>query len=153
MAISDIVSDIVSAMNVRIAGVVGVTYKPLSFIANVSRNNFRQSNDRYGVLHGPASQLPGVTRNATFSQVFTVVLTKGYRDSAISDSVARDKSMQLYGEMLEIHQDLIREKAGLPGTVLHVQDTIEIQEPEYLDDEKVTVLRANVEILYRFDLI
>lgn len=153
MAIDTIVSDIVDAMNVEISGVLGSSFKELQFIVDVERNNFRQNNNRYGVLHGAASQLEGVTRNLTFSQVFTVVLTTGYQESALSDEYARDESMRLYGEMLEIHQVLVREKAGAPAVVINVANTIDIEDPEYLDDEKVTVLRANVEILYRYDLI
>lgn len=153
MAIETYVSDLVTAMNSEISGVLGSDYLPLAHVINVERNNFRQSNDRYGVLHGAASQLPGVTRNATFIQSFQIILTKGYRDSSVSDGAARDYSMSLYGKMLEIHRQLIKTKAGLPSIVLNVQDTISISDPEYIEEEKVTILRADVEIQYRFDLI
>lgn len=147
-----IVSDIVTAMKTEILGVLGSSYKELQFVTNVNRNNFRQSNDRYGVLHGTASQLPGVTRYATWSQVFEIVLVKGYVDSSVSDDIAREKSLELFGKMHEIHQQLINTKAGLPGTVLNVQNTISILDPEYIEAEKVTVLRANVELQYRYAL-
>lgn len=151
--LDEIIQNIVNAMNTEIAGVLGSEFKSLAYVADVSRNSFRQSSNRYGVLHGPASQLPGVTRNLTFNQTFTVVLTKGYRESTISDEAARTASIDLYGKMHEIHKQLVASKAGLPGTVLNVEATIEVQEPEYIVEEKVTALRADIQVLYRYDLV
>lgn len=150
--VQDYISDITTAMNSEILGVVGSGFKELQFVIEVERNSFRGNHDRYGVLHGSAFQTPGVTKRATFSQSFQIILTKGYYDSSVSDETARSASQELYGLMLLIHKQLINTKAGAPAIVLHVQDTINILDPEYITEEKVAVLRANVELLYRYEL-
>ncbi len=151
--LQDIIEDLVDSINTEVQGVLGVSFKPLQYVLNVERNSFRGNEDRYGVIHGEANQLPGVTRFATWNQSFTIVLTKGYVESSKDDLKARNANIELYGLMHTIHKQLIYSKAGLPSIVLHVPSTIEIEEPEYDEEQKVTILRANIEIQYRYDLV
>ncbi len=151
--LGSIIEDLVESINTEVQGVPGVSFKPLQYVLDVERNSFRGNNDRFGVIHGEANQLPGVTRFATWNQSYTIVLTTGYVESAKDDLKARNASIELYDLMHKIHKQLIQQKCGEPSIVLHVPSTIEIEEPEYLDEEKVTILRANIEIQYRYDLV
>ena len=81
-----------------------------------------------------------------------MVLTKGYTQSSIDDSSQVDKSLDLRAELLGIYKRFINGKAGIPGTVLNVTDLI-LAEPEYLEDDKVVIQRASMNIQYRYSLI
>lgn len=151
MPITDI-ADITTAIKVKVAAELPVGYKELAFLEDIAKNSFRTSNNRYGVRALEASQLPGVTKNITLNQEFEVVLTKGYIQSSIDDTSQVAASLDLRAECLSIYKSLVNTKAGLPGTVLNITDFI-LQEPQYLDDDKVVIQRASMNIQYRYSLI
>ena len=91
MAAVTAVQDINDAMTAEIAAELGVSYSELSYIYDVSQNNFRQSRARYGVRPLSSIELNGVVKNLTHVQTFEVVLTEGYIESKIGDSKIQDK--------------------------------------------------------------
>lgn len=147
-----VVEQVLNAITSEIATELGANYKELAYIYNVEENNFRQSKQRFGVRPLEATQLPGVTKYLTHIHTFEVVLTEGYTDSAIGDSKIREKVNVAYENAHKIYNRLVREKGGLPLVVLDVT-SLNIQEPELLTDDKVLVLRANVDVQYRISLI
>lgn len=146
------IGDITTSMKAEIAAELGASYSELQFVEDVAKNSFRTNNNRYGVRALVASQLPGVTKHVTLNQEFEVVLTKGYTQSSIDDSSQVTKSLDLRAELLGIYKRFINGKAGIPGTVLNVTDLI-LAEPEYLEDDKVVIQRASMNIQYRYSLI
>ena len=146
------VRDIRNAMLVEIAAELGATYSELAYVEDVQKNSLRTSNQRYGVRQVDAFQIDGVNKFATFDQTFQVVLTKGYTQSNIDDSEQRETSLDLTELAHDIYVRMFKTKAGLPSDVINVKD-LSISEPEYLEDDKVTIIRANLIITYRNTLL
>ena len=148
----DIIRDITNAIKGQISTTLPATYGEIAYVEAVEKNNFRQSKDKYGVRALAAGETPGVTKEVTIAQDFEIVLTTGYRESRTNDSKQVEDSLDLRAEVLDIYKTLVNNRAGLPLVVLNVSDLI-LSEPEYLEDDKVVVIRANMNILYRYSLI
>lgn len=148
----DLMNDITTAMKSEIAAELGASYKELAYVENVQKNNFRTGNDRYGVRALQGAQVPGVTKNVTFIQEFEVILTKGYIESSVDDTLQVSKAYDNRENLLDIYKRLVNNRVGLPATVLNVFDLI-IGEPEYLEQDKIVIQRATMNITYRFSLI
>lgn len=146
------VRDIKNAMLSEIATELGASYKRLAYEEDVAKNSFRSSSQRYGVRQLDAFEIPGVTKYATFDQTFQVVLTKGYIQSNIDDSEQTETSLDLAELAHDIYVRMVKNKAGLPSSVINVKD-LSMSEPEYLEDDKVTIIRANMIITYRNTLL
>lgn len=148
----DTMRDIRDAMETEIQAELGATYKKLAYVQDVVKNNFRTQNNRYGVRALAATESDGVTKSVRLTQSFEVVLTKGYFQSNVDDSEQIERALDNRENLLDIYKRLVNNKAGLPGTVLNITN-LTVDEPEYLEDEKVVVQRATMDITYRFSLI
>ena len=149
---SDVMRDITNAMETEIQAELGVLYKKLAYVEDVSKNSLRTSSDRYGVRALESSQIPGVTKFTTYTQSYEVVLSKGYVQSNIDDTEQVDASYDLRALLLDIYTRLVQTHAGLPLVVLNIFNMVADQ-PEYLVDEKVVVIRATMDITYRLTLL
>lgn len=147
-----IITNIVAGISSRISTVLGAGYGKLPYITDVEKNNYVTNSDRYGVRALTATQTDSVTKNVTNLQSFEIVLTKAYYQSKLDDDAAQTATHELQDSILDIYKDLINTRAGVPATVLNLTDLI-IIEPEYIEESKVVVIRANFNILYRFSLI
>lgn len=148
----DSIRDIKTSMEGVIQTTLGSTYKKLAYVEDVEKNNFRTNSERYGVRALSGFEVPGVTKNPTFTQSFEVVLTKAYLDSSLDDAEQVEKGLDNYENMLDIYKELVNSKAGVPATVLNITN-LTWGDPEYLVDSKVAVQRATMDITYRFSLI
>lgn len=151
MATTDIVQQITDGMTLEIATTLGATYKELPYIYDVAKNNFRTSKSRYGVRPLSTSEINGVVKATTHTQAFEVVLTEGYIESAIGDSKIQQMALLAFENMYTLYQQIVKSKAGIPNSVLLVGD-LAISEPEILEEDKVLILRASINILYRIEL-
>jgi cobalamin-dependent methionine synthase I len=149
---SDIIRDIKEAMETEIQTELGVSYKSLAYVEDVTKNSFRTSSERFGVRALEASQVPGVTKYFTMTQAFEVVLLKGYIESALDDSEQVTKAFDNRENLLAIYKRLVNNKCGIPSAVMNVFN-LTISEPEYLVEDKVAVQRATMDITYRINLI
>lgn len=131
---------------------LGSSYKELAYLENIEKNSFRTNNDRYGCRALIATEIGGVNKSTTLSQSFEIVITKGYKESMISDSEQITKSYDTREQILGIYKNLINNRAGVPTSVMNVYGLI-IEEPEYLEGEKVVVVRATMDITHRITLI
>lgn len=148
----DQMRDIRDAMEAEILAELGASYKKLAYLEDVAKNSFRTNNNRYGVRPLTSSEVDGVTKSIHLTQSFEVVLTKGYYESNIDDTEQVERSLDNRENMLCIYKRLVNNRAGIPGTVINIQNLV-VSEPEYLVDEKVAVQRATIDITYRFSLI
>lgn len=148
---SDVMRDIKEAMETEIQTELGISYKPLAYVENVQKNSLRTSSERFGVRVLFGSQVPGVTRYYTITQSFEVVLSKGYIESALDDSEQVTKAFDNRENLLAIYKRLVNTKCGIPSLVMNVFN-LNIAEPEYLEDDKVAVQRATMDITYRINL-
>jgi hypothetical protein len=149
---SDVIRDIRDAMVSEIQAELGSTYKPLAYLEDVAKNSFRTSSERFGVRPLASSQVPGVTKYYQFIQSFEIVISKQYLESSIDDSEKVEKSLDNREIVLALFKRMINNKAGLPSMVLNVFD-LAIAEPEYLEQDKVAVQRATMNIQYRLTLL
>ncbi len=148
----DLMRDIRDSVESEVATELGEGFSKLSYLEDIEKNSFRTQNNRYGVRALTATESEGVTKSVRLTQSFEVVLTKGYFQSTINDSKQIEKSLDSRENLLDIYKRLVNTKAGLPSVVLNVTN-LTVNEPEYLEDEKVVVQRATMDITYRFSLI
>lgn len=148
----DSMRDIKNSMLSEIATELGATYATLPYLEDVQKNNFRSNNRRYGVRALAGVEVPGVTKNVHITQSFEVVLTRGYLESKLNDTEQVDKSYDSRENMLDIYKRLVNTRAGIPDTVLNIQNLV-VSEPEFLVEEKVAIQRATMDITFRFSLI
>lgn len=145
------ITDIVNGIEGRIAA-VQPTWAELPYKIEVQKNNLSNHTDRYGARALDSEQLDGVTKQLTFTQSFEVVLTQGYNQSSINDIEQVNAGLSLRAVMLDLYLDFINTKVGLPGTVLNITDLSQ-GEMEYLEQDKVAILRSTMNITYRLSLI
>lgn len=144
----NIVEQINDGVTSEVASALGAGYSELSYLLDVQKNNFKTNTKRYGVRPLSGSTASGVTRQYTLDHSFQVILTHDYFSNPSNDQDQRDKTFLLFDKLDEIMKNLFINKAGLPSIILNI-DSVSIAEPEYFDEEKVVVLRADFNIKYR----
>lgn len=146
------INDIIAGLSSRVSAVLGPDYSQLPYVIDVSKNNYNSNAKRYGVRALTATETASVTKNVTQLQSFEITLTDAYYESKLDDSAAVQTAHNLQDSVLDIYKDLINTKAGAPSVVMNISNLI-VSEPEYLDDSKVVVIRATMDILHRISLI
>jgi hypothetical protein len=144
--------DVSNSIKACITTVMGAEYKEMAYSNDIALNSFRNCMTQFAVQANSVTEISSVTKFLTFSHEFTVVLTKGYCGGDLTDEESVTTSFELRQKMLELYVHLINTKAGLPSRVINVVDLV-METPEYLFDEKVTVLRGTFNIIYRLTLI
>lgn len=143
---------ITAGIKTRTAAVLGVEYGELPYVVDVTKNNYKSNTKRYGVRALTATEVSSVTKFVTQLQSFEIILTDSYYQSKLDDSNAVQTAHSLQDSILDIYKDLINTKAGEPGFVMNVTNLI-INEPEYIEESKVVLIRAQVAVLHRVSLI
>lgn len=143
--------DINNALKACILSVMGPEYKEMAYNFEITPNTFKNCKTQYAVQAGEVEEVSGVNKYLTFSQTFRVVLAADGCDNGLTDEGSVAASFTLRQKMFELYVHLINTKAGLPSRVMNVSQ-LNMDNPEYLDDEKVTVLRGNFNIIYRLTL-
>ena len=144
-------TQIKNALLSEISTELGASYKQLAYVEDIAKNSFKTSNDRYGVRALHAGATPGVTKTVTMLQSFEVVLTKGYIQSSIDDTEQVSKSYELRESAFDIFRNAVNNKVALSSVVMYVSN-LQVSEPEYLEDDKVVIMRCTMDILYRITL-
>jgi len=145
-----VVQDIVDGINAEIQAELP-TWKPLAYLQDVQKNSYRTQSDRFGVRALGAIERETVTKRLTIDHTFEVVLTKGYQQSNIDDSEQIQAGLDLRAIMLDLKVRLTDTNAGAPGVVIQVQN-LAMEPVEYLEEDKVAVLRSTMDITYRLIL-
>lgn len=145
-------NDLVTSLEALVQNVAGASYKKLAYLENIEKNNYRTNKERYGVRALVSSEVPGVTKFVTYTQPFEIVLSKGYYQSNVDDSEQIQSGLDNRALILDIYKEAVNTKAGLPSVVMNITDLI-IELPEYIEEEKVAVQRATMNITYRLTLL
>lgn len=148
----DRVRDIKEGIETVAQSILGASYKKLSYVNDVEKNNYFANSDRFGVRALAGGEVPGVTKNVHITQSFEIVLSKAYRESNLDDIEQSEKALDNFNNLLDIYKELVNVKCGEPLIVLNVTN-LQISEPEFLVDSKVAIQRATMDITYRFSLI
>lgn len=149
---SDAVRDIKEAMETTIQTFLGVNYKKLAYVEDVTKNNYLTNSNRYGVRALAGGEVPGVTKNVHLTQSFEVVLSKAYRESSLDDTEQLEQALDNFNNILSIYKDMVNTKCGIPLIILNITN-LQLSDPEYLVESKVAIQRATIDITYRFSLI
>lgn len=144
---SNVVETIVNAFKSNVATNLGATYSELKYVFDVSQNNFKTNKKGYGVVPSSGETFSGVMTHYTMRQSFQVILTDDYVNK-LGDSGQQTSLMSMYSKMDDIFVDVLNQKLGLGSTILLVE-SMTLEEPEFLDDNNVIVLRSNFTVQYR----
>lgn len=143
-----IVSQIITAAKAQIATTLGATYSELAFEIDLEKNNFRSNDKRYGFIPlEAANNETSINRYYTLDHRFNLILTQ-QADIRQSDADLRAVREDLYDKMDELFQAFILTKLGLSSIIMLI-DSPEIEAPEYLEDNRLVVLRGTITIKYR----
>ncbi len=145
---SNIVEQINDGLTSLIATELGATYSELDFVFDITRNNLRNSVKRYGVMPAFAANSITITKNYSADHEFQVILVERYVNKDKTDSGQKAKLFEMYDSMDTILKKIYLSKVGLPAIVLSVGDFI-LEAPEFIEEDKVAVLRATLTVKYR----
>lgn len=142
-----IVKQINDAVEARIT-IALPDYALLNYKIDVAKNNFVTNNKRFGVVPLDADPAPTILKHYSLDHNYLITLTHGYINQQTNDADQREKTFVLYDATDKIYIDILNTKAGIPNIILNIR-SISLAEPEYLEDEKVVILRSLVQVRYR----
>ena len=146
---ANIVEQINDAIKSQVSTTLGASYSELDYVIDVAMNDFRNETKRYGVRpkFGADDFAGGIKGHYNANQEFEVILTHDYvnRDS---DEDQRAKQFILLDAVDSILKDILLSKAGLPAIILNISAFI-IEEPEFLDEDNLSVQRISFNVKYR----
>lgn len=143
------VQNIVSALKTTIQG-VATGYSELAYAKDISKNTFKDSQKKFGVIPKEANETNGTLGFLTFEQSFEIILTNGFINKPMTDSEEQTKSIELQDLAQSIYKQIGNTKAGLPGTVIMVSDLR--LEPSETSDQKIVIQRGTFNIKYKLNL-
>lgn len=147
---STAVGDIQTAMESTMATVLGATYFELDYKHDLPKNDFRNSDKRYGVVPLGGLQVEGSIKVYTVDQVFEMVLTHGTIDRD-TDEDRSAKEFLLFEKTHAILKEMIQSKLGIPSLVMNVSN-LDLADPEFLEPDNIVVQRTRLTVKYALPL-
>lgn len=144
---SSSVSNIVSSLKTTLASALPA-FSELSHVYDLTKNPFRVSPKKYGVVCSSVDELVGVTNHITYRQNFDIVLTDAYITEAISDSAKQSAINSLFENWATFYKKCIQTRVSANVHVININNA-SINEPEIDEDSKLIVLRGTINITYR----
>jgi hypothetical protein len=124
------------------------TAAPLDHRYDILKNKFTRNSNRYGVLPLGGDNSIGILKHYTIDRTFQVILTEDYGKNSMTDEGIRNAVNELHDRLDTIYKRLYHNKAGLSNIILNVILSSD-EDAEVIDEHKVVVLRANMEVKYR----
>ena len=125
---------------------LGATWTEMPRVFDPTNNDLRSIKRSFGVLHGAAFSVEGITKVYTLDQTFTVLLATSFSER-IDDDATQDEINTLYNQADELLKKFIASKLALPSVVHYVSNP-SIDAPEILENSAV-LLRVNFDVRYR----
>lgn len=147
MSITAIKDNILS----RLGNVLGNEYSKLSYVTDVKQNKFGRTSKRFGVLPGSATEISGTLQHVTMDHQFSITLTDSFNSGAtaqLNDNLKAERINELQDKVLSVYRDLVLQARNLSANVLSVNN-LQIDDPEFVDDEKVIIQKFSINIKYR----
>lgn len=134
----------------RIQGILGNNYSRLSFSSDISQNTSGKTSKKYSVSALGAFEAQGVTSSITLDQQFEVTLTDSFQTpkNSLNDNEKYDKGLALQDKALELYSDFVSNKSLISSQIIIVNN-FNMNELEYLDEEKVVILKFNFNLKYK----
>lgn len=144
---ANIVEQIRDNFETEVSTALGATYSELKYKIDISQNNFKGNKLGYGVVPQEFEVVEGVIKSVTVDHTFDVVLTQDYHNQK-SDANQVTSALELFDKMNDVSDAVVSTNLGLAGTVFVVRMT-GTDEPEYLEEDNVVVLRGKFLVKYR----
>ncbi len=145
---SNLVEQIADSMESQIALVIDGAYAELDYKFDVSKNDFFNNKQRYGVIPQGGATALSITKVYTVDQSFEVILTHDYINVNKTDEDQRRVTYELFDQLDEILKQLFRSKAGLPNVILNIGE-FTISDVEFKEEESLAVVRCQLLVTYR----
>jgi len=127
-------------------------YKEAKNVLDVERNPNVNLAKRYGVRSlGRSRNDDSITKHLTYDHDFEVLIIDLYKNLKKDDQKQQEIAMQQIDAMEALAKRIESKKVGLPGTVLNTEFFTE-DEPEFFEDQNLSVLRATFTIKYRIPI-
>ena len=139
------VSSILTSLEAQIATTLGAGWSELEYIYDLTANNSKTTDDRYGVGVLSGASVEGTTKSVTVDFDFFVVLTKNFVNRS-SDEKQRTLLSEIYDEFETINQTIFQKKLNNANILL--VSGLSYDEPEVIDSNGIAV-KVNFTIKYR----
>ena len=146
-----IVEEIITKTKLVISGLLP-EYSQLDYEFDVQKNSDRATPKAYGVIPLAADFLEGRSMGfTTMGHIFQIILVDNYQNYS-NDTEQGLAVNKLYEDMHLICQDMMAKKLLLPTPDYQVSlvNGLSFNEPEYFDDNKMIILRANIRMQYKY---
>lgn len=141
------VKDILTESRSIASTVLGPTYQRLAFIYDVTKLHERQARLAFGFRPLGAVPVPSVTKSITQDQEFELILTDTF-GRGVTDEQREAALDVMYDKQDDIMAQMMLTKINLASVVISVTQP-SISEPEFVDDNKLIVLRTQYIVKYR----
>jgi hypothetical protein len=146
--INDIKAGIISRLAISIP-----TYSQLSYQVDVAQNKFKGNSKGFAVHPQSATETDSLVGAFTMDHTFSITLTNSYNEgskSQIGDSLKSSRITELNDDILIAYKDLVNNKGNIDNTILVIND-LNIEDAEFLEEEKVITVKFNVNIKYKIN--
>lgn len=144
---SNIVEGINDDLKTVVTNSVGAGWSELDHVYDLEKNSFRTNFQRYGVIPDSAVQSLSISKYYTMEQNFIVILTDRYMDRSRNDTDKKATVFTLFNKMDEIFKEAYLTRIN-NANVVNIKE-LAMDTPEFLEEEKMVVLRATFTIIYR----
>lgn len=144
------ITDIKAGIEARIEIAVS-TYAKLSYQTDISNNKFKGNSKGYAVLPSSALEVDGLLGSYNMDHEFSISLTNSYNQGAksqIGDELKTSRIAELQDDILAIYSDLSVNKGAIDASIL-VINSLNISEPDFIDEEKVIIINFTVNVKYK----
>ena len=144
-------SDIVKTMRDSLETLIGTTLPTWSLLDNkynLEKNNYANQEKRFGVIVGSGDQAVSVTKHYTVNRSFNIILCNQYESMHNEDGILNIALDEIEDAMDEIIKASMRNKLGVPNTVLNVING-SIDEYDLDTIENVAILQFEMIVTYR----
>jgi len=150
MAIGDPLRDIIERICMCIEPILGADWKAIQYLEELEKNNALCQDKSYGIRALEATEVEGVTKFVTLDQTFELVLVRSKLTKSTGDSDLLELSYDNRNAVLCAYKDLARTRIG--GANVLLVNSLTISEPEFIEDGKVVVQRAQFNVKYRCEI-
>lgn len=140
------VASILTDLTTEIGTLLGANWSELDYIYDLEKNNWKNSDKRYGVGVRGGSSVSGTNKAITVDQEFFVVLTETFRNKH-DDGNERTVLSDIYNQFDTIKNNIFQSKINNSSSVLVVSE-LSYEEPTN-PDEGIVSVTMNFIVKYR----
>ncbi len=147
-----VINNIKAGIETRIESIIP-SYTKLSYQLDISKNKFKGNSKGYAVIPSSATEVDSLLGSFTMDHTFNVTLTNSYNNGAasqIGDTLKAQRITEINDDLLTAYKDLVINKGSIDSNVLII-NSLSIDEPEFLEDEKVISITFSFNVKYKIN--